>query len=502
MPIETTEWSSVVGSMGRSFFNRAPIRILALLSLLTLEAVYESVHITAVRSTDIWWHLRIGLWMLQNHAFPHVGLFSQHADRPWVASNWLFDILASLGYRLLGLKVLPALLISFKIALAWVTFILARGWSGNFWGAVLLSAAGQYAIVDLPPLPIAFSILFFGVELFLLLQSRRCGDVRLLFWLPALFFIWANLDGQFLNGLLLLGIFLVAEAAEFLLLSSGTESFSAPHLFVRRVIPIAGISLGATLLTPYSFHLYASALQTTYGKVLFDNFPGMQALGFRRPQDFVLLLLAMAAFLVLGKQRTRDVFKLSVLVIFLMLAFRIQRDVWGLVLPAIAIIGDALVDVPFGTCSPRWKWEKPVLAGVTLVVFMATIVRLPNTPVLMKQASRTLPVSACDFVRANHLPAPIFNAYSWGGFLMWYLPEYPVSIDGRLSLYGDELDKKYFKVTSGTERLETDPSFAAARTILFEQDSTLIKALTTLPALRDQFRVAYRDDVATVLVRR
>jgi hypothetical protein len=501
MPIETAERSSIVRSMGGSVFNRTPIRILALLPLLTVAAIYESVHVNAIRSTDVWWHLRIGLWMLQNHTFPHVGLFSQYADRPWVASNWLFDILAGSGYRLLGLKVLPTLLISLKIALAWVTFLLARGWSGNFWGAVLLSAAGQYAIVDLPPLPIALSILFFGVELFLLLQSRRCGDVRLLFWLPALLFIWANLDAHFLNGLLLLGIFLVAEAAEFFLHSSSTDSFSVPSLPLGKVFTIAGMSLGATLVTPYSFHLYTSALQTTYSRVLFDNFPDMQALGFRQPQDFVLLLLAMAAFLALGKQRTRDVFKASVLVIFLMMAFRIQRDAWCLALPAIAIIGDAMPDLSFEAGSRKWKWEKPVLAGVALVVYLAAVMRLPGTPALMNQARRNFPVKACDFIRANQLPAPLFNTYSWGGFLMWYLPEYPVSIDGRLGLYGDELDQKYFKVTSGTERLETDPSFTAARTILFEQNSTLIKALITLPALRDQFRVAYRDDVATVLVR-
>jgi hypothetical protein len=110
-------------------------------------------------------------------------------------------------------------------------------------------------------------------------------------------------------------------------------------------------------------------------------------------------------------------------------------------------------------------------------------------------------VKACDFIRANQLPGPLFNTYYWGGFLMWYLPEYPVSIDGRLSLYGDEINERYFKVTGGDQRLETDPRFVGARIILFERSSAVIKALTTLPAFHDQFRVAYEDNVATVLVR-
>jgi hypothetical protein len=50
-------------------------------------------------------------------------------------------------------------------------------------------------------------------------------------------------------------------------------------------------------------------------------------------------------------------------------------------------------------------------------------------------------------------------------------------------------------------RLEDDPSFVRAHTILMERNSAMTKALTTLPALRQQFRLAYQDDVASVLVR-
>ena len=70
-----------------------------------------------------------------------------------------------------------------------------------------------------------------------------------------------------------------------------------------------------------------------------------------------------------------------------------------------------------------------------------------------------------------------------------------------MNLYGNEIIERYFKVSRGTERLETDPSFTGARIILLERSSGMMKALTTLPALREQFRVAYQDNVATVLVR-
>jgi hypothetical protein len=505
MSIETAELHLDLERLGHTVFDRAPLRIVALTVLLTTAAAYESFRLQAFGSSDIWWHLRAGLWILQNHAFPRDGIFSQYGDRPWVASSWLFEILVAAGYKLMGLKALPALLMAFKIALAAVTFLLARGRSGNFWGAVLLAAAAQYVIVDLPPLPIVFSILFFGIELFLMLQSRRSGKVRPLFWLPVLFFLWANLDAQFLDGLLLLGIYVAAEVAEFLLRSSGARSISAPPKSLAKVSAVAGLSAGATLLTPYFFQLFPNALQITYGKVLFDNFPGMQSLAFRRPQQFVFMLLVMAAFFVLGKQRSRDLFKLGALTIFIVLAFRVQRDVWCAALPAIAVIADALAswhgNTEPETKSQPWKWEKPLVAAVVFLVLVAAVVHLPSNATLTAQAARMFPVQACDFIRTNHLPGPLFNAYAWGGFLMWYMPEYPAAIDGRLNLYGDEINERYFKVASGDERFEADPDFARARTILIERNAPMTKALTTLPVLREQFRVAYQDDFATVLVR-
>jgi hypothetical protein len=504
MPNATIRENPVAHTRG-SIFDTAPVRMFALLILLTAAPVYAALSLTPLLNGDIWWHLSSGLWIFQNRTFPRSGLFSQYADRPWADISWGFDVLTAGAYKFMGLRAFAVLLMGFKVALAAATFLLARGRRGNFWCAIVLSAIAQYVIVDLLPLPALFSIVLFAVELLLLLESRRSGDLRGLYWLPVLFFYWANVHGQFLLGLLLLGLYLVAEVTEFLLYSSGVRSFPAPAHSLTRVSAIAGVSVIATLLTPYPFEIFQSAFQTTYSKVLFDNFQEMQAMAFRRPQHFVLMLLGMAAFFALGRQRSRDLFKLIVLAIFLMLAFRFQRDVWCVVFPAIAVIADAVADwrrepEPCHN-SARWKWERPLLAILVLVVLLVAIFRMPSNPTSMKLVSRAFPVKACDFIRANQLPGPLFNTYYWGGFLTWYLPEYPVSIDSRVNLYGDEITARYFKVSNGTERLETDPRFAGAHTLLLERNSGMLKALTTIPVLRDQFRVAYQDDVATVLVR-
>jgi hypothetical protein len=286
---------------------------------------------------------------------------------------------------------------------------------------------------------------------------------------------------------------------------SGFGSYTLPALPFSKSLAIAGITCVATLVTPYSFRLFPEIIKTVYSKVQFEAFAEMSSMEFRRPQNFVLLLLVMAAFFALGRQRSRDLFKIAVMNIFVILAFRIQRDAWCVVLPAIAVLADALPPFQHEAGLPKnarsWKWEMPLVAVLVLVSLSVAILRLPKDEQLIKSASRTFPVKACDYIRENQLPEPLFNSYAWGGFLTWYLPQYPVAIDGRSNLYGNEIDEMYFKVTGGSVRLEDDPSFASARTILLERNAGMTKALTTLPQLRQQFRVAYEDDLAVVLAR-
>jgi len=54
---------------------RSAFRLILLTLLFSTAAVYEALHLSALFSTDVWWHLRTGLWILQYHAIPRTGLF-------------------------------------------------------------------------------------------------------------------------------------------------------------------------------------------------------------------------------------------------------------------------------------------------------------------------------------------------------------------------------------------------------------------------------------------
>ncbi len=484
-----------------SVSHSVPVQVVALLLLFTMAAWYESAHLSAFADPNVWWHLSTGNWILQNHAVPHYGLFSQSSTFPWTDSSWLFDVLLATAYKLIGLRALPVLLMAFKVAIAVVTFVLARGSRLNFWPAVFLATAAQYAMPALPPGPVVCSIALFAIELHVLFGARRTGNVRPLFWLPLLFLLWVNLDIGFMFGLALLILFSAVAFGEKIGRRSGAvlSKGQRPAVPPATAATVLGGSFVAAFVSPYFFNSIAAASEELWRLVPYVQ--NLHAISFRHPQDYALLLLAMAACFSLGCRRSRDMFQIILMIGCLALAFTRQRDIWVLVLASVAVIADWL---PISTIPVernddlRWKQTNLATAGLVLIVLIVVVIsRVPSSrETLLSKVGETFPVRAGDYIRANHLPPPIFNAYDWGGFLTWYLPEYPVCIDSRTALYGDETNQRYFNVTTAEIPLDADPSFANARTILLRKDSPMAVALSAVP----QFRVAYQDDVAMVLL--
>ena len=478
-------------------------RWLALLLLLTTGAVWEARHVSAFSSDEIWWHLRTGTWILQNHAVPRTGLFSQLVNSRWTDFSWLYDALCGALYALLGLRAIPLLLMIFRVALAGVTFLLAGG-RRNFWWAIVLSALAQSTFLNPQPLPSLFSICFFGVSLHCMLEARRRNDLIRLVWLPPLFWLWANFDAQFVVGLLLVSTLLLAAIIEKTLCLAGKRKGNAQQLPLLGLVAIAAACVVATVVTPYSIRLIPAAWQSAYSPTLFKYFAFMAAMSFRQPEHYVLAVLLFFACLALGRQRLHDIFKILLLVLAAALAFRIQRDNWTVVLASIAVIGDAAHSFSAKPLVGQrtLSAERFYVAAGVIVVVILSFVFLPTNQTLEVRLGRVFPAKACDYIQTNHLRGPVFNEYGWGGYLIWKLPEYSVSIDERLSLYGGEFSDAYFEVIMGREKMETLPGFAGQQIILLPVDFSMAKALTTIPVLRQQFREAYRDDIAIVLVRR
>jgi hypothetical protein len=108
------------------------------------------------------------------------------------------------------------------------------------------------------------------------------------------------------------------------------------------------------------------------------------------------------------------------------------------------------------------------------------------------------PVEAVALVKERGYPGPLFNSYTWGGYLIWQLPELPVGIDGRANLYGDARLDQAMVTWFGRPGWENDPDLGNAGVVIYEAKAPFVSLLR-----RDRrFELVYEDATAVVFIRR
>src|SRR6202030_1410397 len=91
---------------------------------------------------DLWWHIKIGQDILATHHWPTSDSFSfTAAGQPWMATEWIGDILFAAVERVAGLRGLEALLIILGAAVVVALYAFATLRSGNSKAGFVTSAA-------------------------------------------------------------------------------------------------------------------------------------------------------------------------------------------------------------------------------------------------------------------------------------------------------------------------------------------------------------------------
>jgi hypothetical protein len=165
---------------------------------------------------------------------------------------------------------------------------------------------------------------------------------------------------------------------------------------------------------------------------------------------------------------------------------------------AVAIIGEF--------CKIRlsdeiFSFTKPRIVGIAGVVVVLTYLigdyREITNPHLEQVIEKRFPAKAADFIIKNRLSGPLFNSYDWGGYLIWRLPDLPVSIDNRSNVHGDKRIARLLATWSGHKGWDKDPELLSARLVVSE----ISRPLTSLLRSDTRFELVYEDSTAAVFVR-
>jgi hypothetical protein len=301
---------------------------LAFLIVMLCMVASTSINPRNVADPDLWWHLRAGNWILQHGGTPAHEMFSGPAmGKPWVAYSWLFEVLTAKLFEFWGLRGIMALSALLVVAgCAALTALLAR--YTHLIRAMMVALAAHIPMLVLAtPRPWLFTILFFTVEFWLLLEaSDRCRPAWLIPVVP-LMLIWANVHIQFIYGLALIGVFALQQTfpggSRGLLAVATKAKLSAKWLWA-----LLGMAALASLVNPYGWRLYLVVYQYATETVPFTFIQEFQALQFRDLPSWGALGLVSGAWFVLGGTRKKSAWLLVLMAASCACGFRMIRDIW------------------------------------------------------------------------------------------------------------------------------------------------------------------------------
>jgi hypothetical protein len=447
---------------------------------------------------DLWWHIKIGQNILGTHHWPTSDPFSfTVAGNPWIAYEWLGDVLLGAVARaggLLGLDVLLFVLAS-SVMLALYAYTTLR--SGNskagFVSSGLLCSLA-FASFNLRPQMLGY---LFLVLTLIVLERFRQGKQRALWFLPVLFLLWINTHGSWVIGL---GTILVFWA-------SGLVEFRWSGIETRRWTPAERVRLeGAFLLsllaiplTPYGTQLaaypftVASSLPLNVGNIL-----EWQPMPFNVVGGKLFLAVVLGFFL--AQMISPLTLKLSEVILF-----------FGGIIMACLHVRFLLLFVPFSApifavLLARWlppynrKIDHFVLNAVLMSAATIAMVRyFPSRADIEKATAKTFPAGAVEYLRTHPVAGPMFNDYGYGGYLVAMLPEQKVFIDGRGDLYEDAgIFGEYLEVAGLRPAAFMVLRVHGIQSCLLERKEPLATVLGALP----DWEQRYSDGVSVLFVRR
>jgi hypothetical protein len=293
-----------------------------------------------------------------------------------------------------------------------------------------------------------------GLSVVLWLWNRIQAGQRLMAWaLPPLFLLWSNLHGGFTAGLFVLAVVLGCSAVLQILADQGIimgRRFDEPLLGWTDLGHVAGaalLSAAVTLVNPYGWHLHAEIYASLSDRYMLENLAEWQPVSFQgwAGRAYLLYLTGLSILIVFWYRR-REPVRWALLAVFFILSLLHWRNVTLFLLVSIPLAAELLADASdwvLRRLPPVGALAKAGIAGLTLGAALILIRLGPDHLVNVWRAGTMpdaffeqteYPIEAVRWISTHPqaVGARLYNDYGYGGFLVWWLPQHKIFIDGRM----------------------------------------------------------------------
>ena len=416
---------------------------------------------------DFGWHLRVGEDISKTKAAPDIEYYDYTLEgQSWVDHEWGLNYISYLIFENFGyfsLIIFYALIALLSFYLLYL-FVLKKYYiffERNFLLQVLLLLfilLGVYA--SFPHLGVRmqeFTFLNIILLLFILDKFISKKSYKVLFFLPLLFFVWANIHAGFLIGLFLLLMWLGVKCTE--LISFKHKQFYflnyknvLDNKYLLIFILFIGLSFLATLVNPYGVSLYSFLnsysndyylkhivewlpvyyLPILYKQIAYDTLSLVVVL--------IFLVFAFFGFRYIDKEKYKiSLWEISLYVLFLYLALKSKRHFplfFAVSLPFVFSLYINLFNESFLELKKNINFRIVSFFAISvlliLIIGQSSKINFINNP--FNQFCGKFPCGAVEYLDQNKelQEKRVFNDYGWGGYLIWTLPDMKLFIDGRL----------------------------------------------------------------------
>jgi hypothetical protein len=407
-------------------FPVALASLLVLLTALTVRGRFDD--------PDLWWHLKMGQVICTTHSIPTHDLFSYTTNhQALIPQEWLAEVSIYCAYAWAGYAGMMLWLCALGSVLLIAGYILCWLYSGNgkvaFVGALIL---WFFATIGFSIRPQMISYLLMVAEL-LLIHAARTRSPRWFLGLPIVFLLWINCHASFILGIVVACVYLFSSFFEFELGSLVAHRWDPDR---RRMLIWSLIgSVAALFVNPGGIKQILYPFDTLMNMhILMANVEEWSPLKMTEARGIGLMAVLFCSFLLVIARKSE---------LFLDELLLLGLGTWLAVGHIRMLIVFGMLAAPILSRQLADSWENYDIAkdrmlpnAVLIVVALAAVVlAFPSRQNLEGQVEAESPVKAVAYINANRLAGPMLNDYTFGGYLIWAAPEYPVMMDGRTDLY-------------------------------------------------------------------
>ncbi|MBZ0290997.1 MAG: hypothetical protein K8L99_00370 [Anaerolineae bacterium] len=452
--------------------------------------------------TDTWWHIRSGEYTL-THGMIYADLFSfTKAGEPWINHSWGSQLVIYGVWQLAGNLGLALYTAALATAGMYMVYLMCEG--NVYLRAFALIIGAATAAVFWSPRPQMFSFFFSALLLYLLYLYKR-KQIDRLWWIPLVMLLWGNLHAGFSIGYILMGGMIAGEVLGNLFSSQSDYVVSWTRL--RKLVIVSLVSVVALVVNPYGLQIYTVPFQTVSIGALQNFIQEWNSPNFHERQTWPFIALLLGTLGAAGASRKRldwsDFVLVSGTAFMSLLA--------GRNIAVFAVVATPVLTYHLNSVLEERGWvlntvKRPtrmmsrlnlLLVVVIGLAALAKVLLVLDAETVRDAQADVLPLDATAYLNTTAPEGPMFNSYNWGGYLMFAAPEYPVFVDGRTDLYGDDLLTTYLRTATGGEGWRDTLDGYDIQLVFVENGSGLDRALRNEPG----WTLNYEDDLAVIYTR-